>query len=405
MTKIEESEGNYSYSTTIYPYELDFVSDEFRVPTTAISKLIKISKISALLAKTVSISSLKISWESLTFYVNYAFFIQRRVVAFVYFLETIKDTIVSVLMWRRGFLFRPTTHVGILILVSLALVVGSLFRSGVTSQDFSRDQVLAAENTPVTLIPDGRPRSEVIKYKIARGDTISKIASVYKISVDTVKWANGIEDADEIAPGDTLNIPPVTGIVHKVKKGETLASVTKKYKADAQTTATYPFNYLDDTLTLRTGQSLIIPGGKMPPPTPLPSGPSGPRNYPIFFAGGSGLFSWPVVGSLNQSPSWWHPAIDIGAPYGRVVSASAAGTVVSAGWSNLGFGNFVEIQHNNGYTTRYAHMAKVTVRAGQSIGKAQQVGTIGCTGFCTGSHLHYEIKRSGSFVNPLSVLP
>ncbi len=405
MTKIEESEGNYSYSTTTYPYELDFVSDEFRVSTPLLSRIIKIAKTSALALRTLSIASLKVSWESLIFSVNYVFFIQRRTVAFVYFLEQIKDTFVSVLMWRRGLLFRPTTHGGILILVSIALVIGSLFRSGVTPQDFSRDQVLAAENTPVTLIPDGRPRSEVIKYKVVKGDTLSKIASVYKISVDTVKWANNIEDQDEILPGDTLAIPPVSGIAHKVKKGETLASLSKKYKADSQTVATYPFNYLDDTLSLRQGQNLILPGGKMPPPTPLPSAPSQPRSYPIFYAGGSGLFAWPVVGSLNQSPSWWHPAIDIGAPYGKVVSASAAGKVVTAGWSNLGFGNFVEIQHSNGYTTRYAHMAKITVIAGQSVGKSQQVGAIGCTGFCTGPHLHYEIKRNGSFVNPLSVLP
>ncbi len=405
MTKIEESEGNYSYSTTIFPYELDFVSDEIRVSTPLTSRIIKIVQRLALAGKALSITSLKISWESLTFSAIYLRFIQRRAVGFVYFLETIKDTMVSVLMWRRGFLFRPTTHGGILILVSLALVIGSLFRSGVTSQDFSRDQVLAAENTPVTLIPDDRPRSEVIKYKVAKGDTLSKVASVYKISLDTVKWANGIEDADEILPGDTLNIPPVSGIVHKVKKGETLAALAKKYKANAQTVATYPFNYIDDTLALRTGQKLIIPGGKMPPPTPLPSGPSGPRNYPIFYAGGSGLFSWPVAGSLNQSPSWWHPAIDIGAPYGRPVTASAAGKVVVSGWSNLGFGNYVVIQHPNGYSTHYAHMAALTSATGKTVSKGQQIGTIGCTGFCTGSHLHYEVKRSGSFVNPLSVLP
>ncbi|OGY26109.1 MAG: hypothetical protein A2Z11_04380 [Candidatus Woykebacteria bacterium RBG_16_43_9] len=405
MTKTEESEGAYSYSTTTYPYELDFASNSFSVRTPWYLALLRIAKNTLLSIKFLSVSSLKISWESLTFGVNYVFFIQRRAVAFVYFLETLKDTLVRVLMWRRGFLFRPTIHGGLLILASLALVVGGLFRSGVAPQDFSRDSVLAAENTPVTLIPDDRPRSEVVKYTVVKGDSLSKIASIYTISVDSIKWANNMDDVDEIKPGDTLAVPPVSGIVHKVEKGETLSSLAKKYNADSQTVATYPFNYIDDTLTLRVGQTLIVPGGKMPPPTPLPSASYTPRSYPIYFAGGSGLFAWPVAGSLNQSPSWWHPAIDIGAPYGARVGASAAGTVVTAGWNGYGFGNYVVIKHDNGYTTAYAHMSVITVRSGQSVGSGQQVGTVGCTGFCTGSHLHLEIKRGGSFVNPLSVLP
>ncbi len=292
-----------------------------------------------------------------------------------------------------------------LVLASIALVVGTLFTSSVASQDFSRDQVLVAANTTETLIPEGRPRSEVVKYKVQSGDTVSKVASIYQVNVDTIKWANNLSSVDEIKPGDTLAVPPVSGIVHKVKKGETLSSLVKKYKADAQTVVTYPFNYIDDSLKLRVGQTLFLPGGKMPPPTPLPYAPSGPRTYTIFYAGGSGLFAWPVAGSLNQSPSWWHPAIDIGAPYGAPVTASAKGTVVTSGWSNLGFGNYVVIQHPNGYSSAYAHLSSLAVLAGQVVPAGKQIGAVGCTGFCTGPHLHFEVKRGNNNVNPLSVLP
>jgi len=398
-------EPSLSFSTTTYTYELDFVQDEFTFRTSWFSLPARTLKALVLAVQTVSVASLGVSWEGLTFLAHYVWFIQKRVVAFIYFLEDLKDTLVKVLMWRRGLLFRPTTHGGVLVLASIAFVVGTLFTSSVATQDFSRDQVLVAANTTETLIPEGRPRSEVVKYKVQSGDTVSKVASIYQVNVDTIKWANNLSSVDEIKPGDTLAVPPVSGIVHKVKKGETLASLTKKYKADAQTVATYPFNYIDDTLKLRVGQTLFLPGGKPPPPTPLPTAPSGPRNYPIFYAGGSGLFAWPVAGSLNQSPSWWHPAIDIGAPYGAPVKAAMGGTITTAGFNGYGFGNYVVIDHGNGYTSAYAHMNAINVGVGQNVARGQLVGAVGCTGFCTGSHLHLEIKRGGSFVNPLSVLP
>ena len=406
MTKQQESEGSYYYTTTSFPYELDFVQDDLPAVSSWLGLPRKILVSSYSILKFILGSSLKLSWESLKFSVFYALFLQSRVVAFIYFLESLKDGVVKILMWRRGFLFRPTTHGGLLVLVSLALVVGSLFKSGLTAQDFTRDNVLAADNTPVTLIPEDRPRSEAVAYEVASGDTLSKIAGAYSVSVDTIKWANDMaEDEDSIKPGQSLSIPPVSGIVHKVKKGETLSGLAKKYKGDSQTIATYPYNYIDDTLELRVGETLYIPGGKMPAPQPIVPNYGAPAPSSYYVAGGSGIFAWPVKGSLNQSPSWWHPALDLGAPYGTPVSASAKGTVVTAGWSNLGFGNHVVIAHPNGYSSLYAHLAGVTVSAGQIVPAGKQIGTVGCSGFCTGPHLHFEIKRGNSHVNPLSVLP
>jgi murein DD-endopeptidase MepM/ murein hydrolase activator NlpD len=404
MTNSEESEGSLSFSTTTSIYELDFVQDEYTSRSSWASLPIRILKAVLTYTKAVTISGLITSWELLTFLFFYVLFIQRRMVAFVYFLEETKDTLVRILMWRRGLLFRPTTHGGLLVLGSIALIVGSLFARGVTPQDFSRDQVLAATNTPETTIPEGRPRSEMVKYTIQKGDTLSKVASIYKINVNTIKWANGITSVDEIKPGDVLSIPPVTGIVHKVKKGDNLRSVAKKYKVNAQNIADYPFNYIDDSFVLRIGQTVYVPGGKMPAPTPLPQ-ITPPSSQPVFYAvSGSGLFSWPVKGTLNQSASWYHPAIDIGAAYGAPVVAAAGGTVITAGWSSYGFGNYIVVKHNNGYTTHYAHLGSISVGAGQAVGKGQLVGGVGCTGFCTGSHLHFEIHRDGRSINPLSVL-
>ena len=168
MTNSQEPEGSY-YSTTSYSYELDFVQDDFYSPTTRWFSLpLRIVKWVLLTIKLVCFSTLRISWESLKFSGCYALFVQKRLVTFVYTLEDLKDIIVRILMWRRGFLFRPTTHGGLLVLASLALIVGSLFRTGVATEDFTRDQVLAAANTPETLITEGRPRSEIVKYTVKR---------------------------------------------------------------------------------------------------------------------------------------------------------------------------------------------------------------------------------------------
>jgi murein DD-endopeptidase MepM/ murein hydrolase activator NlpD len=404
----QEADNSTSFYTT-YSYEYDFVAGQTVpvAPTLSFPRRF-ISNVWTGL-KTFVINTARVSWEFSTFTFTYVVFAQSRVAAFVYWLESIKDLLVKILMWRRGLLFRPTVHGGILALASVALVVGGLFHSSVVPKDFTRDLVLAAANTPETIVPEGRPRSEVIKYTVVKGQTLSHIASKFKVSVKSIKWANNLTSVDKIKPGDTLSIPPITGIVHNVKKSDTITSVAKKYEANAQAIADYPFNYIDDSLSLRVGQTLMVPGGIKPEPAPI----YGPGSYPskapvIYVAGGSGLFGWPVRGSLNQTASWWHPAIDIGAPYGSPVVASAGGKVTEAGWSNNGYGNYVVINHNNGYSTTYAHMGSVSTSSKPGINevsRGQQIGTLGCTGFCTGPHLHFVIYRNGSIINPLAVLP
>jgi murein DD-endopeptidase MepM/ murein hydrolase activator NlpD len=78
--------------------------------------------------------------------------------------------------------------------------------------------------------------------------------------------------------------------------------------------------------------------------------------------------------------------------------------VVSSGWNNWGYGYRVVIDHGNGYSTTYNHLSVISVRSGQVVGKGQQVGLMGSTGRSTGPHLHFEILRGGSYVNPLGAL-
>lgn len=99
----------------------------------------------------------------------------------------------------------------------------------------------------------------------------------------------------------------------------------------------------------------------------------------------------------------FHSGIDFRAAYGQRVTATAAGTVTKAGRFG-GYGNMVEIDHGNGFTTRFAHLSRVLVHIGQTVAPGAPVGEAGSTGRSTGSHLHYEVRENGRAVNPVNFL-
>ncbi|HET9811538.1 MAG TPA: M23 family metallopeptidase [Sphingomicrobium sp.] len=96
-----------------------------------------------------------------------------------------------------------------------------------------------------------------------------------------------------------------------------------------------------------------------------------------------------------------HPGIDLAAPHGTPVYATADGVVERAGWNSGGYGNLVEIDHGRGIETRYGHMSEILVEAGQHVTRGQQIGRVGSTGRSTGNHLHYEVRIDNSPVNPI----
>jgi murein DD-endopeptidase MepM/ murein hydrolase activator NlpD len=121
---------------------------------------------------------------------------------------------------------------------------------------------------------------------------------------------------------------------------------------------------------------------------------------------------WPVVGGGNYISQYFHYGhygLDIAADAGSRVRAAASGTVVFAGWKSNGGGYQVWIAHGSGLFTTYNHMSGTSVYRGQHVGRGQQVGRVGCTGMCTGPHLHFEVWKgpiwSGGYrVNPLRYL-
>jgi murein DD-endopeptidase MepM/ murein hydrolase activator NlpD len=122
---------------------------------------------------------------------------------------------------------------------------------------------------------------------------------------------------------------------------------------------------------------------------------------------GAPHFIWPVQGPITSpfGMRWGvlHPGIDIGVPTGTPVHAAAAGQVVWCGWMQ-GYGNFVVIDHGGGYATAYGHNSKILVHCGEDVRQGQVVSLSGCTGYCTGPHVHFEVRVNGTPVDPLGYL-
>jgi murein DD-endopeptidase MepM/ murein hydrolase activator NlpD len=200
-------------------------------------------------------------------------------------------------------------------------------------------------------------RGVVATYKVQDGDSLLGIADILAVDVDTLQDINGLSDPNAIQAGAVLTVPDMP--TRAVRFG--VASTTPaKVNSDA---------------------------------------PS---------------FVWPAIGPITTpfgvpGPMWvggFHTGIDIGAPFGSPIVAAADGTVEAAELDQQhGYGNYVLIDHGNGYETLYAHQSHMAVDAGQSVKQGQVIGYVGMTGFATGPHLHFEVRHNGTKIDPQPLLP
>jgi murein DD-endopeptidase MepM/ murein hydrolase activator NlpD len=248
-------------------------------------------------------------------------------------------------------------------------------------------------------------RDEIITYVARSGDTVWDIAERFGISPETILWANDkLEDKpDLLAIGQELIILPVSGVYHTVELGETLESIAQKLKVDLSAITDYALNQLSPPYELQAGQKLIVPGGQKPYIPRVVHAYQGP--IPENAALGTGSFGWPVSGRITQK--YWdrHQAIDIGTAKGNPIYAADSGFVTYAGWSDVGYGYMLIIDHRNGFQTLYAHLSWYYPEVGQSVAKGELIAKVGSTGRSTGPHLHFEIIQNGVKRNPLGFLP
>lgn len=327
--------------------------------------------------------------------------------------EKIKDLIVAVLVAKRGKYSSSFLNTSFLLLIGAVIVGAPIIAENnpfISSleQRASPSQTAIVSYNPydnsLSTVISLKPRDKIENYEVRSGDTLAGIAKRFDVSVDTIKWENDLK-SDSIKTGQTLKIPPITGVVHKVVSGDNVYSIAKKYKSDAQKIVNYPFNdFVDlDTFSLTPGQLVYVPDGVIETAPPIvPS--SG------FFAKaqagvqGSSAFIWPTTGIITQYPVWYHMALDIANNARPAVLAADTGTVIFAGCIQYGYGCHVIIDHGNGYESLYGHLSQIGVSPGQAVSKGEQIGVMGSTGYSTGTHLHFEIRSGGTILNPLNFL-
>ncbi len=258
------------------------------------------------------------------------------------------------------------------------------------------------------------------KYVVQKGDTVSEIAEKLGVSIKDIVKANPDLDIDRISIGQELNLAVPRYLINvrqarttvyedvapcpveyeetdELYKGEYKVKVegvegTKLVKACYISINGFPeeTRILDETIIKEPTTEIVLKGTKQRPRT---------MAY--------GVFYWPSRGRITSryGPRWGekHSGIDIATSLGNPIKAADGGVVKFAGWSG-NYGKLVIINHENGYTTYYGHCSTIKVKVGQRVARGDVIATVGQTGRATGPHVHFEVRKNGTPVNPLNYI-
>lgn len=321
---------------------------------------------------------------------------------------------------------RLTAHLGIIALVLIGLLLSSIelqarrlprnydapAAAGDNLPEINLEPVNPQDGLILSAVPfTAKPKSErrdVTRYAVKPGDNVSVIAARFGVTPDSVIWANTAleNNPDALTVGQELLVPPVSGVLHQVAKGETITSIAARFKADPAAIFNDPFNqtihdFRSSPPILVTGAFVMVPGGSKPI---IVRHVQYSKTTPGNAIKGSSNFQWPTAACISQFYWGRHPGIDLANSQGTAVVAADGGFVEFVGWDGSGYGNMILINHGNGAITRYAHLSAFAVNAGTSVSKGQLVGRIGSTGRSTGPHLHFELIVNGVHRNPVQIL-
>jgi murein DD-endopeptidase MepM/ murein hydrolase activator NlpD len=279
---------------------------------------------------------------------------------------------------------------------NLASYAGVGFNQGINySQDPSEDSedILPGDDIPLDL-------TEVFawhSYRVRRGDSVSRIAVNFSVSMDAIIASNGITNARTLREGEILRIPNMDGIPYIVQEGDSLAKISQSKGVPLE--AILDANDIQSDI-IRPGTTLFIPGARMDRQE-LRLALGEHFMHPVRGARLTSTFGWrndPISGVRRH-----HAAVDLAAPQGTPVRAAMDGRVSALGFNPV-YGNFIIISHLGNYQSLYAHLDAVSVIRGDQVRQGAQIGTVGNTGYSTGPHLHFAIYRNGRAVNPLDFL-
>lgn len=288
---------------------------------------------------------------------------------------------------------------------------------------------IAAAQAAQTAVKASRPDPTPLVHTVQAGDTLWTIALRHGVTVEALAAANRLVLTAILPLGRSLEIPsgaapvpasrpaartaarPERSAVHVVRSGETLWEIAGRYGTRVEDLMA--INDLGDSDWIKPGQRIVVSAGALPRhrqvglrsrTRPDPSG-SVMADASVLRSGGA--FIWPARGTLTSRFGWRyrrrHEGIDLAAPRGTPIYAARDGVVEYSGWKG-GYGRVVFVRHGGGVVTVYGHASSLLVQPGRPVKKGQLIARVGCTGRCTGSHLHFEVRVNGRAVNPLSYL-
>lgn len=351
--------------------------------------------------------------------------------------ETLKKNIAYKLFWGRSNLYKNIIHVSIFLFSGIFIVTGfsinyiqsqsvqsSITPGSITygnidllQQGGSIESVLAAATTA---------NFKIIEYTTKEGDTPQSIADAHRISKEALKLSNtDVIDYynDSVGAGKVVKIPEINGILIKVKEGETLDSLEKKLKSGNRIDIIEINKLKAPDYALKPDTLVLVPDGLIdPPPLPayIPPGMSGrgPSPSDIYLTQNvdtsvlSGIaFADPLSHPSCAGYGWsrgfssWHNAVDLPRAGGCEVRAAASGTVVYSGWESYGGGYSVTVDHGNGVQTTYNHAETLYVKVGDFVSQGQDIMYMGCTGLCTGTHLHFSLRINYVYIDSAPYVP
>lgn len=315
--------------------------------------------------------------------------------------------------------------------------------AGVTAQDILRsnglkdanrlsaNQLLLIPNTPddveatleevrtrqfriASLREEVKPLS-VLAYVVVQGDSLWSIANAQNIELDTLVGSNTFKSSATLRPGAVLRIPNQDGIFYTMRKGDRIELVCKRYQVDLDLVR--KVNPTIDVVSLKPGNEVFLPGARPEAVAEVRVENKKVKLVPVRDKGrpqkGGRSYRWPVMGRINSPFGWrrhpvtrrrdFHTGIDIKASRGMVIRSARDGRVAYSGWMG-GYGKVVVVEHAGGQSTLYAHCSSVMVPQGTKISQGQNIARVGTTGRSTGPHLHFEVRRGNSPVNPLQYL-
>lgn len=314
--------------------------------------------------------------------------------------------------------------------------------SNVTAQDILRanglkdanrlatDQILLIPNSPDLIedtLAEVRTRQarvaalreqvvplKIVSYVVAAGDSLWSIANAQNLEVDTLVGSNTFKSSSMLHPGVVLRIPNQDGIFYKLKSGETIETLARRYQVPLDKIR--KVNPTVDLASLKAGSEIFLPGARPEAIAEVHSAEKksdSSAKTSITTQRSSRVYRWPVMGKINSPFGWrrhpitrrrdFHTGIDIKASRGTVIRCAREGKVVYSGWMG-GYGKVLVVEHSGGQSTLYAHCSSLLVKQGASVSVGQNIATVGSTGRTTGPHLHFEVRVGNSPVNPLKYL-